>query len=103
MDGGDLAKLAVAMLPSVAGTVVAAAIARPLLAKASIAWRMVSIATVAAAISLANLIVASRLMFLSGHAAKVLGILVAYSVAAGTGTALALARSSRAGRSYETG
>ena len=36
-------------------------------------------------------------MFLSGHAAKVLGILVAYSVAAGAGTALALARSSRAG------
>src|SRR5207247_1019452 len=37
------------------------------------------------------------MMFVSGHDAQVLGILVAYSAAAGIGTALALARPSRAG------
>jgi signal transduction histidine kinase len=97
MGKGDLLKLVVATLPSLAGTVVAAAIAQPLLARASIVWRMMTIAAVAAAVSLANLILASRMMFVSSHDAQVLGILVAFSVAAGIGTAVALSRSSRAG------
>jgi len=97
LEGGDLLQLVIAMLPSLAATIVAVLIARPLLAKAPIGWRMVSIATIAAAISLANLVVAAQLMFVSGHDAKVLGILVAYAVAAGVGAALALARSSRGG------
>jgi signal transduction histidine kinase len=97
MGKRDLLELVVATLPSLAGTVVAAVIAQPLLARASIVWRMVTIAAVAAVVSLANLIIASRLMFVSSHDAQVLGILVAFSVAAGIGTAFALSRSSRAG------
>jgi signal transduction histidine kinase len=97
LEGGDLLQLVIAMLPSLAATIVAVVIARPLLARAPIGWRMVAIATIAAAISLANIVVAARLMFVSSHDAQVLGILVAYAVAAGVGAALALARSSRGG------
>jgi signal transduction histidine kinase len=97
MDKGDLLKLVLATLPSLAGTILAVAIAQPRLARASILWRMVTIATVAAVVSLANLVLASRMMFVSGHDTQVLGIMVAFSAAAGIGTALALARSSRPG------
>jgi signal transduction histidine kinase len=97
MAKGDLIKLVLATLPSLAGTIVAVVIAQPLLAKASIVWRMVTIAAVAAGVSLANLILASRMMFVSGHDAQVLGIMVAFSAAAGLGTAMALARSSHPG------
>ena len=97
VTGHDLGDLALAMLPSYIGTVVAVLVAQRVLARASIVWRMVSIATVAAAISLANLAVASRLMFVSSHDAQVLVILLASSVAAGVAAAVALARGSRVG------
>lgn len=97
IEGGDLLSLGITMLPSLAATVVAASVAQPLLARAAIVWRMVTIAVAAAVVSLMNLVIASHLMFVSGHDAQVVGILIAYSVAAGGGTALALSRSSRAG------
>ena len=67
LEGGDLGQLVVAMLPSLGATVIAAVIAQPLLARISIGWRMVSIATIATAISLTNLVVAAQLMFVSSH------------------------------------
>ena len=75
MEAHDLAQLGLVTLPTLAGTILAAVLAQPLLARASIAWRMVSIATVAAGVSLANLVVASRMMFLSGHEATALAVL----------------------------
>src|SRR5207302_7156980 len=77
--------------------VAAVLVAQPLLTRVSLVWRMVTIAGAATIIGLANLILASRMMFVSGHDAQVLGILVTFSAAAGIGTALALARSSRVG------
>ncbi len=97
MNAKDLWTLAMAMLPSFAGTVVAVLVAQRLLAKASIVWRSIAIAAVAVAVGLANLAVASRLMFVSPHDAQVVAILLAFSVAAGVGAAVALARSSRSG------
>ncbi len=97
MQGGDLLRLVVTMGPSLVATVVAASIARPLLARSRIVWRMVAIATAATAIGLANLVVVSGLMFVSRHDALVVAVILGYALAAGIGTALILVRSSRGG------
>ena len=92
MHVGDLAHLALLLLPALGATVVAAAIARPLLARSTTRQSLVAIAAVGAVVAIANLAALSGQMFVSGHDATLLAILLCYSVGAGFGAALVLAR-----------
>jgi signal transduction histidine kinase len=94
MGGEELGDLAAYVVPAFVVTVAAMGVAGRLLARASLAQRFVAIGTLGAAISLANLWVASRQMFVSEHDATLLAVLLLYSVGAGAGAAIATARSS---------
>lgn len=94
MRGGELYHLAALLVPALLATVVAMAIAGPLLARSSLRQRFVAVAVIAALVGLVNLAVLARLMFVSGHDATQLAILLVYSIGAGVGAAVALARSS---------
>jgi len=93
MDSGELAHLAALIAPALLMTVVAIALARVLLAKASMRQGMAAIAVVGAVASIANLVVLARQMVVDQHDATTLVVLFLYSAAAGVGAALALARS----------
>jgi signal transduction histidine kinase len=93
MPGPDLAHLAEFLLPALVVTVLAMALSRPLLARASLRQRFVAIAGVATVVSLANLAVLARLMFLSSHDATLLTALLLYSLGTGIGAAVVVARS----------
>lgn len=97
MRGGELAHLAVLLLPAMGLTVLATAVAARRLARASTSGRLVAVALVGTVVSLANLAVLAQLMFVSDHDAAQVAVLLAYSAAAGIGAALVLARSSAAG------
>ncbi|MGH2723500.1 MAG: sensor histidine kinase [Actinomycetota bacterium] len=92
MPGGDIARLALLMLPAVVVTIISAAAARPLLARASFRQRLVAIGLVAVVLALANLAVLAELMFVSRHDAALVGFLLLYSLGAGIGASVALAR-----------
>ncbi|MEX2274110.1 MAG: HAMP domain-containing sensor histidine kinase [Actinomycetota bacterium] len=92
MPSADLVHLAIFLAPAVVVTVLAMAIARPLLATASMRQRFVAIAGIATITSLANLAVLARLMFLSPHDASLLTVLLLYSMGSGIGAALVVAR-----------
>jgi two-component system, OmpR family, sensor histidine kinase SaeS len=94
MGSSDLVHLAAYLLPALVVTVVATAIASPLLTRASMRQRFVSVALVGTVVSLANLFVLSRTMFVSSHDATLIGVLLLYAIGAGTGAALVVARSS---------
>jgi len=66
----------------------------PLLARASLRQRFVVVAVIAAAVALGNLAVLTLRMSVSDHDARVLLVLLLYSVAAGIAAAIVLARSS---------
>lgn len=97
MGPSDIAHLALLMLPAALVTAVAVAAARPLLRRAPLAQRFLAVGVVAVAASIANLAVLAELMFVSTHDALLMGALLVYSVGAGAGTALVLARSASAG------
>jgi signal transduction histidine kinase len=92
MGAGEVAHLAALMLPAVGATLVAVWAARPLLRRATFRQRLMSVALVAVVASLANLAVLAGLMFVSAHDATLMAALVVYSVGAGAGVALVLAR-----------
>ncbi|MGQ0668173.1 MAG: sensor histidine kinase [Actinomycetota bacterium] len=94
MGRADLAHLAAYLVPAVGVTVLSMAVARPLLARASLRLRFVAIATVAAVAGLANLFVLAQLMFVDDHDATLVGVLLLYAIGAGAGAALVLARAS---------
>jgi signal transduction histidine kinase len=94
MGSRDLLDLTSYLAPALLVTVIAMAITRPLLTSASIGQRLAAIGTVGAVVAIANLVVLSRTMFVSGHDTALLGVLLLYSAGAGIGSALALARSS---------
>lgn len=94
MDGNELLHMALLLLPAVAATVVASWAARPLLARASFRQRLAAVALVAVMVSLANLAVLAGLMFVSAHDAALMATLLVYSIGAGVGVALVLARTS---------
>jgi signal transduction histidine kinase len=96
MGGGELRHLGFLLIPGIIATIVATAAAGPLLSRSSVRVRLSVIAIVSAVIALANLVVLTRLMFVSDHDAGLLRILLLYSAGAGIGAALALARSSEA-------
>src|SRR5437879_1710585 len=67
MRGSELLHLAGFLVPAAVVTIVAMAVARRLLAGSSARQRLVAVAVVGACISLANLAVLSREMFVSRH------------------------------------
>jgi signal transduction histidine kinase len=96
MGSGDLLHLLGLLLPAAAVTVVASVASRPLLARASLRQRFVAVALMGVVVALANLAVLTTQMFVSDHDATVVAVLLLYSVGAGVGAALVLARSSSA-------
>jgi signal transduction histidine kinase len=96
MGGSDLAHLAAYLAPAAAVTVAAVALAAPLLSRASIRQRFAVVAVVGTVVGLANLFAVTRAMSVSAHDAALLSALLLYSVAAGIGAGLAIARSSAA-------
>ncbi|MEX1047650.1 MAG: HAMP domain-containing sensor histidine kinase [Actinomycetota bacterium] len=96
MGPGDLTHLALLLAPAAIATIVAMAIAGPLLSRVSIRQRIVAVAVVGAAVALGNLAVVFLQMFVSDHDATVMAVLLLYSLGAGIGAALVVARSSSA-------
>jgi signal transduction histidine kinase len=96
MPGHELRHLALLLLPAVALSAGAAAIAAPFLARSPLRDRMVAVALVASLVGLANLAALAWQMSVSGHAAAQIALLLVYSTAAGVGAALATARASAA-------
>ncbi len=94
MDGHELIRLALALVPAAVVTVVAGALAARLLARASLRQRFVAVAVVAAAVALANLAVLSMQMFVSDHDATLVTVLLLYAIGTGLAAALAVARAS---------
>ena len=96
MPDDELWHLALLLLPAVALTSAAVALAAPLLARSSLRGRLLAVALVATLTGLANLVVLAELMFVSEHDAAQVALLLVYSTAAGAGAALATARTSAA-------
>jgi signal transduction histidine kinase len=96
IPGNELGHLAVLLLPAVALSATAGALAAPLLMRSPLRSRFVAMALVGTAVALANLAVIAWLMFLSAHEAAQTALLLIYSMAAGIGVALAGARTSTA-------
>jgi len=94
MPGAELGRLALLLLPAIALTLAAAAALVPILARASARQRLIALGLISALVALANLLALARLMFLSGHDAGEAAILLLYSMTAGVGVAVGLARAS---------
>ena len=92
MSAGEVAHLALLLLPAAAATILAAAIARRLLARTSFSQGLLAVVLTGVLVSLANLGALAALMFVSSHDAILIGVLLVYSAGAGTGAALALSR-----------
>jgi signal transduction histidine kinase len=92
MAGNELLHLAGSLLPATAATIVAATLAAPVLERAPLRQRFVAVAVVAAAVSLANLVVLAMQMFVSDHDATLTAVLLLYATAAGVAAALVVAR-----------
>jgi signal transduction histidine kinase len=92
MRGGELAHLALLMLPAGAITALAAAGLRRFLVRAPVAAVLVAVAVIAVLVAVANLAVLGALMFVDPHDAALVGILLAYAAASGVAAALVVAR-----------
>jgi signal transduction histidine kinase len=93
MKASELAHLAALLGPAIVVTVVAAMLASWLLRRTSLRQRFVAIAAVGTLVALGNIVALTREMFVSTHAAKVLGVVLIYATAAGLAAAFAAARS----------
>jgi signal transduction histidine kinase len=104
MDRSELVHLGALLVPAALATVVATAVAGPLLSRTTIRARFLAVAVIAAVASLVNLFVLSALMIVSSKDAALIGTLLLYSMGAGVGAAWALGRSSAqaVGRLAET-
>lgn len=94
MGGSEILRLAVLLLPAAVVSLAAAVAARRLLTRASFAQGLVAVAAIAAVVGMANLWALAELMFVSAHDASLVAVLLLYSVGAGVGAALVLARTS---------
>lgn len=92
MTGDDLAHLVAFLVPAIVVTVVAALVARVVLARAGIRQRFVAVALVGTVVAIANLTALARAMFVSRHDATLVTVLVVYAAGAGVAAALVLAR-----------
>jgi signal transduction histidine kinase len=94
MHASDLGTLTLLLLPAVAATATAVVVVHPLLSRATYRQRLVALVLIAAGVALANLLVLTSLMVVSADDVTLLLVLLLYSLAAGVGAALVLARSS---------
>jgi signal transduction histidine kinase len=94
MHGTDLGRLAALLVPAATAAVVAAVVARPLVARSSFRTTMVATSAISAVVGVVSLVVLSRLMFVSAHDATTVVVLLLYSTAAGAGAAFVLATTS---------
>jgi signal transduction histidine kinase len=94
MKATELAHLAGLLGPAIVVTVAAALLASWLLRRTSLRQRYVAIAAVGTLVALGNIVALTREMFVSTHAAKVLGVVLIYATAAGLAAAFVVARSS---------
>jgi signal transduction histidine kinase len=92
MSAGEVAHLAGLLLPAALVTILAAAVARPLLARTTFSQGLLAVVLTAVLVSLANLGALAAVMSISSHDAALIGILLLYSAGAGTGAALAISR-----------
>jgi signal transduction histidine kinase len=92
MGGSDLAHLTALILPALAVTVLATAIAWVAFSRTSIRVSTAAVAVVGAVVGLANLVALTSLMIVSSHDATLMAVLLVYAAAAGIGAALALGR-----------
>ncbi len=104
MHRSALAHLAAFLIPAAVVTVAAVAATGPLLMRAGVRSRLLAVSLIGTLTSVANLVVLAALMFLNGHDAATLAVLVVYSAAAGAGAAFVAGRStsSAVGRLAET-
>jgi signal transduction histidine kinase len=103
MRSSELARLGVLLLPASAGTVVVAVAASRILERTSLSRRFLAIAAVGTVVALANLLVLTRAMFVSAHAATVLVVVLTYATAAGLATAFSSASASASAIDRVTG
>jgi signal transduction histidine kinase len=96
MGASQLTHLALLLVFAVAVTLLSAAAAGRLLARASFRQRLVGTALAAAVVSLGNLAALAALMFVSPRDAAQMALLLVYSVGAGVGAAVALSRAESA-------
>jgi signal transduction histidine kinase len=94
MHPSELAHLGLLLLPAILATAVATLVARPLLARSSFLVSMVAVSAIAATVGVVTLAVLASQMFLGGHDATTVVVLLLYSLGAGVGAALVVARSS---------
>jgi signal transduction histidine kinase len=92
VKASELRHLGLLLVIALVATVGAILAARPLLARASVRWRLVAIGALAVVVSLVNLGVLTMLMSVSHHDATLVAMLLVYSVGAGMGAALVLAK-----------
>jgi signal transduction histidine kinase len=92
VEASELRHLGLLLVIALIATVGAILAARPLLARASVRWRLVAIGALAVVVSLVNLGVLTMLMSVSHHDATLVAMLLVYSVGAGMGAALVLAK-----------
>jgi signal transduction histidine kinase len=103
MNGRELLDLAAYLVPALGVTVIAMAIAGPLLSRASMRQRFGTVALVGTVVAMANLFVLAKTMFVSHHDATLVGVLLLYSIGAGVGSSLAVARMSSSALNRLTG
>jgi signal transduction histidine kinase len=94
MAGAELGHLAVLFGVGMVATAVGVAVSARLLARATLGRRLAGVALVSALAGLANLGALAGLMLVDERDALLIAILLLYSLGAGAGTALALARPS---------
>ncbi len=92
MPGTEVLHLVAYLLPAAAVTIVAATLAGPLLDRAPLRQRFVAVAVIAAAVSIANVVVLAMQMFVEDHDATLIAVLLLYAIGAGVAAALVVAR-----------
>jgi signal transduction histidine kinase len=95
MEASETARVAAALIPAAAATVLAAALAPRVLRRAPLIARLLAVAVLAIVVALANLSVLATDMVVTGHAAKLLAVLLVYALGSGIAVAVALARTVR--------
>jgi signal transduction histidine kinase len=94
MSAGDLAHLVVPLAVSTAVTVAAALLANAALARTSLRYRFLVVASLGAGVALANLAVMAQLMLVSRHDLTIVMLLVVFAAATAIALALVLASGS---------
>jgi signal transduction histidine kinase len=90
--GSELGAVARALVPGAILTICVAVVTARLLSRASLRVRFIAVATVAASVAIANVLLLSRRMFVSEHDAALISVVMLFAVSAGIAAALAVAQ-----------